>query len=93
MMNRTGDMSPTSVLMDAIERDQKMKFMFEGLNICIDNVSILRYIFIINCRFGRCPESMFVCVCRASTASWWQIIILGGNENFRYERLIYKVKV
>jgi len=67
MMNRTGDMSPTSVLIDAIERDQKIKlFMFEGLNVCIDNVSILKYIFIINCRFGIWPESVFVCVCRAS---------------------------
>ncbi len=44
MMNRTGDMSPTSVLMDAIERDQKMKFTFKGFNVCIDNVLVLRYI-------------------------------------------------
>lgn len=39
------------------------------------------------CRFGRWPESVFVCVCRASVASGWQIFIFRGDESHRHERL------
>ncbi len=48
--------------LEAVSGQSKF-FMFEDFNICIDNVSILKYIFTINCRFGRWPESVFVSVC------------------------------